>query len=64
MLDICKLGEDVLREECSDIKEFDDALKMLSEAMIDTLDEADGVGLAGPQVGVPKKIFVVHIRGE
>ena len=64
MLDIYTLGEDVLREECSDIKVFDDALRMLSEAMIDTLDEADGVGLAGPQIGVPEKIFVVHIRGE
>ena len=64
MLDICTLGEEVLREECSDITEFDDALKMLSDAMIETLDEADGVGLAGPQIGVPKKIFVVHVRGE
>ncbi len=63
-MDICTLGEEVLREECSDITEFDDALKMLSDAMIETLDEADGVGLAGPQIGVPKKIFVVHVRGE
>ncbi len=64
MLDIYKLGDDVLREECSDIKEFDEALKMLADAMIDTLEEADGVGLAGPQIGVSKKIFVVHIRGN
>lgn len=58
------MGEDILRDECSDVKEFGDEIKMLSDAMIDTLDEADGVGLAGPQVGVPEKIFVVHIRGE
>ncbi len=64
MLDIYTLGEDVLREECSDITDFDDALRVLSDAMIDTLEEADGVGLAGPQVGVSKKIFVVHIRGN
>ncbi len=64
MLDIYKLGDEVLREECSDVTEFDDSLKMLAEAMIDTLEEADGVGLAGPQVGVSKKIFVVHIRGN
>lgn len=64
MLDIYKIGDEVLTEKCSDIKEFDEALKMLSDAMIDTLEEADGVGLAGPQVGVSKKIFVVHIRGE
>ena len=64
MLDIYTLGDEVLREECKDITEFGDALKMLSDAMVETLDEADGVGLAGPQVGVPQKIFVVHIRGE
>ena len=62
MLDIYTLGDDVLREECKDITEFDSALRMLAEAMIDTLHEADGVGLAGPQVGVSKKIFVIHIR--
>ena len=64
MLDIYTLGDDVLREECKDITEFGDAIRMLADAMIDTLDEADGVGLAGPQVGVSQNIFVVHIRGE
>ena len=64
MLDIYTYGDEVLREECEDITEFDDSVRMLADAMIDTLDEADGVGLAGPQVGVPKKLFVVHIRGE
>lgn len=64
MLDIYTLGDDVLREKCSKITKFDSALKMLSEAMIDTLDEADGVGLAGPQIGVSERIFVVHIPDE
>lgn len=64
MLDIYTLGDDVLREECKDITEFGDAIRMLADAMIDTLDEADGVGLAGPQIGVSQNIFVVHIRGE
>ncbi len=64
MLDICVLGDELLREECSDITEFDDALRMLADAMVETLDEADGVGLAGPQIGVPKKIFAIHLRGE
>ena len=64
MLDIYTLGDDVLREECKDITEFDPALRMLADAMLDTLDEADGVGLAGPQVGVSERIFVVHIPDE
>ena len=64
MLDIYKLGEDILRQKCKEIKEFDSALAMLADAMIETLDEAEGVGLAGPQVGVDKKIFVVHLQNE
>ena len=35
---------------------------MLIDAMFDTLIEADGVGLAAPQVGVSKKFFVVDLR--
>ena len=61
MLDIYTLGEDVLRKECSEVKVFDSALKMLADAMLETLEEADGVGLAGPQVGVSERIFVIHI---
>ena len=64
MLDIYTLGDDVLRGKCSEIKKFDSALRVLADAMIDTMDEADGVGLAGPQVGVQEKIFVVHIGDE
>lgn len=61
MLDIYTLGDEVLRKECCEVKVFDSALKMLADAMIETLREADGVGLAGPQVGVSEKIFVVEI---
>ena len=64
MLDICTLGDEVLREECSDIKAFDSALRMLADAMMETLREADGVGLAGPQVGVPEKIFVTLVPND
>lgn len=64
MLDICTLGEDVLREECKEIKKFDSALKMLADAMVETLIEAEGVGLAAPQVGVNSKMFIVKLPNE
>lgn len=64
MLDIVTLGDDILRQECTDVKVFDSALAMLVDAMFDTLSEADGVGLAGPQVGVAERIFVVKIPKE
>ena len=62
MLDIYKLGEDVLYTPTEKVKKFDSALKMLIDAMFDTMDEAAGVGLAGPQVGVSQKLFVVDDR--
>ncbi len=63
MLDIYTLGEEVLREKCQKVIKFDSALKILIDAMFDTMDEADGVGLAAPQVGVNQRLFVIHIRG-
>ncbi|WP_319758003.1 peptide deformylase [uncultured Sphaerochaeta sp.] len=63
MLDIYTLGEEVLQEKCQKVTKFDNALKILVDAMFDTMDEADGVGLAAPQVGVNQRLFVIHIRG-
>ena len=62
MLDIYTLDDEVLREETKNVTSFDSSLRMLIDAMFDTLIEADGVGLAAPQVGVSKKFFVVDLR--
>lgn len=64
MLDISLLGDEVLREPTERVTVFDSALSLLVDAMFDTMDEADGVGLAAPQVGVSKRIFVVDTRQE
>ena len=61
MLDIVTLGDEVLREKCTPVTEFDDALHILIEAMYETLDAAEGVGLAAPQVGVDKRFFIVSL---
>lgn len=61
MLDIYTLGEEILREKCKPVKVFDDALRLLIDAMFDTMEEANGVGLAAPQVGVDSRLFVLNI---
>jgi peptide deformylase len=61
MLDIMKLGDEVLREKCKPVTEFDDALRILIQAMYETMEEANGIGLAAPQVGVDKRFFVVGL---
>lgn len=61
MLDIVKIGDEVLREKCKPVTEFDSALRMLLDAMYETLENADGIGLAAPQVGVDKRFFIVSL---
>lgn len=61
MLDIVKIGDEVLREKCTPVTVFDDALHILIEAMYETLENADGIGLAAPQVGVDKRFFIVSL---
>ncbi len=63
MLDIFTLGEEVLKEKCQPVTKFDNALKVLVDAMFETMDDADGVGLAAPQVGVELRLFVINIHG-
>ena len=62
ILEIVKVGDEVLREKCAPVKEIDSSLKMLTDAMFDELLEADGVGLAAPQIGIPQRSFAVDIR--
>ncbi|MCF0237878.1 MAG: peptide deformylase [Sphaerochaetaceae bacterium] len=61
MLDIYTIGEEVLRQKCEKVTKFDHSLEILVDAMYDTLAEADGVGLAAPQVGVDQRLFIVSL---
>ncbi len=52
-------GDPVLRKECTDIpKDYPD-LKNIIDNMFDTMENAYGVGLAAPQIGLPIRLFVV-----
>lgn len=51
-------GDPVLRKRAQPVTEFDDALKKLSQDMLETMYDASGVGLAAPQIGILKRIFV------
>jgi len=58
---IYKLGEEILRQKCSPVEEseINDEMRSLFAEMFKTMDEAEGVGLAAPQVGIAKRFFVV-----
>ena len=54
-------GDDILRKKAKVINEITDRVKLLAEDMIETMYENYGVGLAAPQVGVLKRMFVVDV---
>lgn len=58
---IVKDGDEVLRKICRPVESFDERLKTLLDDMAETMYEAQGVGLAAPQVGIRKRVFVVDI---
>ncbi len=54
-------GDPILRKTCREVEEVTPRIEQLIDDMFDTMYEENGVGLAGPQVGVLKRIFVIDI---
>ncbi len=57
-------GDDILRKKCKEVKEMNDRTGVLIDDMLDTMYDANGVGLAAPQVGVLKRIVVIDVDYE
>ncbi|WP_024866908.1 peptide deformylase [Butyrivibrio sp. FCS014] len=61
---IREYGDDVLEKPCKEVKEVTPRIRELVDDMLDTMYEANGVGLAAPQVGVLKRIVVIDVSPE
>ncbi|MDR1787130.1 MAG: peptide deformylase [Treponema sp.] len=61
---ILTLGDERLRQKAAPVREIGPAYQQTAEAMFACLHSGKGVGLAGPQVGIMERIFVVHIDGD
>jgi peptide deformylase len=59
ILDVVKYGDPILTKRAEEVTSFDDKLHKLIDDMFQTMYGAPGVGLAGPQVGVLKRLFVM-----
>ena len=64
MIDIVLYPNPILKQKAAPIEKIDDELIQLSKDMIEAMHKANGVGLAGPQVGVSKQIIVVNPTSE
>ncbi len=58
---IVKLGDDILRKVCRTQLNFDERLHTVLDDMADTMYNADGVGLAAPQVGILRRYCIVDV---
>ena len=58
---IVTLGEDCLRKVCRPVEKFDRRLHHLLDDMAETMYEAEGVGLAAPQVGILRRVVVIDV---
>ena len=61
---IREIGDDVLTKVSKEVKEMTPRTRTLIEDMLDTMYEANGVGLAAPQVGILKRIVVIDVTGD
>ena len=61
---ILKFGDETLRKQCKPMQKYDLRLWLLLRDMADTMYEAEGVGLAAPQVGILRRVVVIDVGDE
>ena len=61
---IVKEGDPVLNKKCRPVEKFDAKLAQLIDDMIDTLKKSGGVGLAAPQVGILRRVFIMDLEDD
>ena len=57
-------GHPLLRQQAKKVRRIDPSLRRLVDDMLDTMHDADGLGLAAPQVGVPLRLIVIEHEDE
>ena len=58
------IGDPILNKKCKEVKEVSERTKQLIDDMFETMYDANGVGLAAPQIGVLKRIVVIETDEE
>lgn len=57
-------GDEILRKKSKEVTKIDDRIKTLLDDMVDTMYDADGVGLAAPQIGILKRLVVIDVGDD
>lgn len=61
---IREIGDEILNKTAKEVKEVTEKTRELIDDMLETMYDADGVGLAAPQVGILKRIAVIDVSAE
>ena len=61
-LKILKVGDEALRKVCRPVENITPRVLQLLDDMVETMREANGVGLAAPQVGILRRIVVIEVN--
>ncbi len=64
LLEIYKLGDDVLRQNSKRISKVDNSIRSLVKEMLQSMYAAKGIGLAAPQIGINKELLVIDVNFE
>lgn len=63
ILEIIKYGNPILKAKSTKVEEINDEILELIDNMVETMYAAPGVGLAAPQIGINKRLFVIDVGG-
>jgi len=63
MFPICVYGHPALRKKANEVAAVDSQLQTLIDEMFETMYNAEGVGLAAPQIGISKRLFIIDTKG-
>jgi peptide deformylase len=61
---IVKEGDEILRKRAREVAEINDHIRMILDDMLETMRDQEGAGLAAPQVGILKRMFIAEVDGE
>lgn len=57
-------GDEILRKKAREVEVIDDKIRQILEDMVETMHQFNGVGLAGPQIGILKRLVVIDIYDD
>lgn len=63
-MDIRTFGDPVLRGKAEPVQVIDDEIRSICQLMVEVMLRENGIGLAAPQIGIPKRIFVLDVDSE